>query len=135
MSVDVILTGRLQATPVLRVARTGSEFVTVGLIVAQSGAEIERLYVSLIGFDAEVMAALLAHEKGDSLAVAGRATIGIYASQTAPVRPSVNVVVHAVMSPYFLRKCRRAVVAAMGGAEACSDADDGPSERFPDDNL
>lgn len=134
--IDAILTGRLQATPVSRIARTGSSFVTVGLIVAQPGAENERLYVSLIGFDAAVMAALLAHEKGDSLAVAGRVTVGLYAPPTGALRPAVNVIVNGVLSPYFLRKRRRSVAAAMAGGEGeAGEAEHGLAGDFHDDDL
>jgi Single-strand binding protein family len=136
--IDCILTGRLSGTPVSRIAKTGTPFVTAGLVVAQPGAETERLYVSAIAFDGEAMAALLAHERGDSLAVSGRLTIGLYEPQTGAVRPNVNCVVHAVLSPYFIRKKRHKVAAAMAGGEeaAASEVANGrPGELFVDDDL
>lgn len=136
--IDALVSGRLQATPVSRIAKTGTPFVTVGMVVAQPDAELERLYVSLIAFDTGVMTALLAHEKGDVIAVSGRMTIALYESATAAVRPSVNVVAHGLLSPYYLRKRKRRVAAAMAGGEEAEagDAENGrPGELFADDDL
>lgn len=135
--IDALVSGRLQATPASRIARTGTPFVSVGLIVTQPAAELERLYVSLVAFDGEAMAALLAHQRGDSLAVSGRLTIGLYEPPTAAVRPSVNLVVHQVLSPYFLRKRRSKVATAMAGGKAeAGDAENGRAgELFVDDEL
>ena len=57
--IDALISGRLQADPVKRVARNGKPYATVPMLCAQQDGAWQRINVT--AFDVEAMAALL-HE-------------------------------------------------------------------------
>lgn len=71
MSLSILATGALIRQPERRTSAKGTDYCTALLRVPS--ADAEPMLVSVICFDAE--AALLAHSKGDDVAVAGRAAL------------------------------------------------------------
>lgn len=109
--IDGLVLGKLHAKPVARTSRNGNAFVTVALLVAV--ADGATLYVSGCAFDGEARRALLALDKGDSVALAGPLAIGLFQPDDgAPPRPSVSVTIQAVLSPYDVQRRRKATRAA-----------------------
>jgi hypothetical protein len=74
--IDGLVLGKLHAKPVARTSRNGNAFVTVALLVAMPDGA--TLYVSGCAFDGEARRALLALDKGDSVALTDPLAIGLF---------------------------------------------------------
>ena len=104
--IDALVVGKLHAKPVARTSRNGNAFVTVALLVAV--ADGATFYVSGCAFDDEARRALLALDKGDSVALTGPLQIGLFQPDDgAPPRPSVSVTIQAVLSAYDVQRRRK----------------------------
>jgi single-stranded DNA-binding protein len=133
--IDVLIAGRLFGKPQARTSKNGNDFVTGKLRVS---AGEETLFANLITFRERTCAALLALEDGASVAVSGELKVSMYLSKKdGSHRPSLDVTVHEVLTPYHVSRRRR----GMNGGE--SDPADkqsstpqrssSPTEDFNDD--
>ena len=111
--IDVLIQGKLFAKPQERVGKTGAPFAVAKLTAAAGGGE--RLFVSCIAFDGDAVAALLALDAGDAVAVAGSATPTAREDRDGNWRPSMDVVVHRVLTAYHVSRKRNAVASVAGG--------------------
>ena len=108
------------ADPQQRTSAAGKEYATELMRVPSEGAE--AVLASLIAFNADAVNALLAHAKGDALAVAGRAKLSSWNGRDGNEVHGLNVVTDRVLSAYMVDKKRNAAnephpeaAQAMGG--------------------
>jgi single-stranded DNA-binding protein len=111
MSLAILALGTLVDEPVERTSRDGKAYATARLRVP---TEEEPAWVSIIAFDPAAVRALLAHAKGDTIAVTGRAKLTMWEKNDAH-RAGLSVVVEGVLSAYQLEK-RRTAARAEGAA-------------------
>ena len=103
---NILATGTLTSDPVRRVSGKGATYATGSLRVPSEGAD--AVLVSLIVFNADACDALLAHAKGDALAVAGRAKLSQWTGRDGAECHGLAVTAERVLSPYMLDKARKA---------------------------
>jgi hypothetical protein len=130
--IDGLVLGKLHAKPVARTSRNGNAFVTVALLVAMPDGA--TLYVSGCAFDGEARRALLALDKGDSVALTDPLAIGLFQPDDgAPPRPSVSVTIQAVLSPLTCNAAARQpappVPPVLAKAKACLRVTRSPTTR------
>jgi single-stranded DNA-binding protein len=106
MALDVLVQGRLTKAPESRTARNGTPFA-----LAQVSTPMEEgdVLASVIAFRPEAVDALLALDRGDAVAVAGRAKVGVWQPREGDPRASLSITAEAVLSAYAIRRKRAAV--------------------------
>lgn len=105
--IDALLTGKLAADPKAGTARNGNPYATAR-VWATTGAE-DRLGVSVIAFDADAVAGLLALSAGDAVALAGEFTPKVWTDAEGNARPSADMKAHALLTPYHVTRKRKAM--------------------------
>jgi single-stranded DNA-binding protein len=110
--IDVLTQGTLHKAPVQHTAKTGNAFATATIRAATGDGG--ALFINCIAFDAAAVAALMALDAGDSLAVAGTATPKAWTDKDGNARPSLDVVAAHVLTLYHVNRKRQ----AMGGGES-----------------
>jgi single-stranded DNA-binding protein len=106
MSLDTLAQGRLVKPPEERTASNGRAYALAQVAVAMEEGDV---LASVIAFRPEAVAALLALEKGDAVAVAGRAKVGVWQPREGERRASLSITADAVLSAYAIRRKRAAV--------------------------
>jgi hypothetical protein len=76
------------------------------------------IFVNVICFEEAAAAALLALGDGDSIALSGEATPGVWTAKDGTARPVLDLLVHAVISPFSVTRKRRAALAAAASPTA-----------------
>jgi hypothetical protein len=109
VSIDALITGRLHTSAERRTSASGREFVTCRLRVAVGS---ESLLCSVIAFDAKACDALLALSVGESVALAGELTPKVWTPEGKEPRVSLDLLAHAVLSAYSVRRKRAAATTA-----------------------
>ena len=104
--IDALITGRLASTPKAGTSRNGNAYATCRVWVTTGGED--SLNVGVIAFDAATVNALLAMTTGDAVALAGELTPKVWESDQGP-RPSADMKAHAVLTPYHVKRRKRAV--------------------------
>lgn len=105
--IDALIAGKLHAKPESRTGKSGKPFVTAK--VRAAAGDGEGIFVNVIAFDEHVCAALLAFDAGDSIALSGALTPKVWTSKEGNTRPALDLVAHAVLSPYHVTRKRQAV--------------------------
>lgn len=100
----VLCTGTLIGAPRQRTTATGKPYATASMRVPAEAAD--AMLVSVIAFDAEAVAALLALAKGDSCAIAGRAKLSSW-TKDGEEKHGLSVVADKVLTVYQIDKKRR----------------------------
>jgi len=77
--------------------------------VRAAGADGESLFVNVIAFADDVRAALLALDDGDSIALSGALTPKVWTDKNDEARPALDMVAHAVLTAYHVKRKRQAV--------------------------
>lgn len=111
--IDALIQGKLIKAPESRTTKTGKPMATARMRVPTSNPA-ETLFVSVVAFEPEAVAALLALGEGDAVSVAGSLKVGVWTDNNGNTRPNVDVVADRVLSVYAIRKQR---AAAGGGAQ------------------
>lgn len=107
MALDCLAQGRLVRAPERRTTKSGKPYATAQLAVATGGDESALL--SLIAFRSEVVDALAALDRGDSICVTGRATPKAWSNKsTGEPCAGLSIVVELLLSPYHLNRKRAA---------------------------
>lgn len=106
MALDVLVQGRLTKAPESRTARNGTPFALTQVAVTMEEGDV---LASVIAFRPEAVAALLALDKGDAVAVAGRAKVGVWQPREGEPRASLSITADAVLSAYAIRRKRATV--------------------------
>lgn len=114
--IDALITGKLYGKPKARTGQSGKPFVTCMVRVAM---DADPLFVSVIAFDKATCAALLALDDGDSVALSGSLTPKVYRPKDGgEARPALDMVAHAVLTAYHVRRKRQTVAGELAVAEA-----------------
>lgn len=104
---NVLCTGTLTGDPVKRQGtKSGRDFATGSLRTPTEGGE--AVLCSLIAFDQDAVDGLMAHARGDSIAITGRAKMNSWAGRDGTEQHGLAVVVERVMSAYQVGKQRKA---------------------------
>lgn len=105
--IDGLIAGKLHGQPEQRMGRNDKPFVTVKVRAASASGDV--LFVNCIAFVPEAVAALLALGDGESIALAGELTPKAWADRNGEARVSLDMVVHAVVTPYHVTRKRNAM--------------------------
>ncbi len=105
--IDALISGRLYGAPKQGTGKTGETYTTAKLkAVAGNG---DTLLCSVIAFDEKAQAALLALDDGDSIAVSGALTPKVWTDKAGDTRPALDMVCHAVLTPYDVKRKRQEI--------------------------
>ena len=105
--IDALISGKLHAKPEARTSKAGKPFCTAKLRAPQS--EGEAIFINVIAFDQTAVAALLALDAGDSIAVSGSAAVKTWTDRDGVTHPALDLVAHAVLTSYHVSRKRRAM--------------------------
>lgn len=118
--IDGLIAGKLYGAPTERQGSGGHAFVTAK--VRAAGGDGEALFVNVIAFADAARAALLALDDGDSVSLAGTLTPKVWTDKHGQARPALDMVAHAVLTAYHVKRKRRAMSpAAPGGTDDMDD--------------
>lgn len=115
---DALIGGRLHAKPEARTGKNGNTFATAK--VRAAAGDGESLFVNVIAFDHAAVTALLALDAGDSISLSGALTPRVWTDRAGNARPALDLVAHAVLTPYHVTRKRNAMQADR------QEADEGP---------
>lgn len=104
--IDAIVAGRLHGKPTSRNSKAGKPFTVAK--VRTPLADGDTVFISVIAFDAGTAATLLALDDGDPVALAGALTPKVWETKDGEHRPALDLVAHAVLSPYHVHRRREA---------------------------
>ncbi len=107
---DALIAGRLHARPEQRSSKNGKPFATAKL--RATAGDGESLFVNCIAFEQHVVAALLALDAGDSLAVAGSITPKVWTDREGNTRAALDMVAAQVLTAYHVSRKRQSVEAS-----------------------
>ncbi|SOY48372.1 single-stranded DNA-binding protein [Cupriavidus taiwanensis] len=120
--IDGLIGGKVFGKPGERTGQSGKRFVTAK--VRAAGGDGESLFVNVIAFSDSARAALLALDDGDSVALSGSLTPKVWTDKNGETRPALDMVAHAVLTAYHVKRKRQAVQPQ--AAQACPDGLDDP---------
>ena len=107
MTIDALIAGKLHARPEARTSKNGKPFATAKMRAAAGDGD--SLFVNVIAFEQAAVAALLALDAGDSLAVAGSLTPKVWTDKEGNTRPSLDMVASQVLTAYHVKRKRAAM--------------------------
>lgn len=113
--IDGLIAGKLYGKPVERMGTSGRPFVTAKVRAAVGDGE--ALFVNVIAFSDGAKAALLALDDGDSIALAGTLTPKVWTDRNGDAKPALDMVAHAVLTAYHVKRKRAAMQGANDGDE------------------
>ena len=105
MSADVLISGRLRGTPILRSASNGSPYLLFRVAAVDKTGE--SLLCGCIAFSDTVIRAVQALGEGDSIAVTGEACISTWDSG-GTLCHGLDVTAHGVLTAYHVGRKRKA---------------------------
>ncbi len=105
--IDALIAGKVFGQPKTMTSKAGKPFATAK--VRAAAGEGEALFVNVIAFDPDTVAALLALGDGDSVALAGSLTPKVWTDRDVNPRPTVDLVAHQVLTAYHVTRKRKAV--------------------------
>jgi len=101
---SVLCSGSLVSDPRERTTTAGKPYVTASMRVPAEDAE--AMLVSIIAFNADTVAAILALQRGDSVAVAGRGKLSSW-TKDGEEKHGLSVVADKVLTVYAAGKQRK----------------------------
>jgi single-stranded DNA-binding protein len=113
--VDGLIAGKLYGTATERTGQSGKPFVVAKVRAAVGNSE--AVFVNVVAFSDSVKAALLALSDGDSVALAGTLTPKAWMDRNGDAKPVLDVVAHALLTAYHVKRKREAVQASRQQAE------------------
>jgi single-stranded DNA-binding protein len=130
--IDALVAGKLFGLPVERTAKNGNTYVTAKMRVPTRDGEAQ--FVNVVAFASSVVAALVAVGDGDAVALTGELTAKAYTGKDGQPRPSLELLAHAVLTPFQVQR-RRAAANATARAEPAAEVPSAGTERELDDAL
>lgn len=100
MSLHLLAVGTLTSDPTRRTSQAGKDFATGNMRVATEG---EPVLVSVIAFGDRAQD-LLAHHRGSTVAVSGRAKLSSWAAPDGAVKHGISIVVEQIASAASARR-------------------------------
>lgn len=128
--IDGLIGGKLHGKPAQRVGQSGKAFVTAK--VRTPTANGDALFVNVIAFSESVGASLLALDDGDSVSISGALTPKAWTDRSGEVKPSLDIVAHAVLTTYHVTRKRQVVNGKQTSTQAKDTAGD---DSFREDPL
>ena len=113
--IDGLVCGKLYGTATSRTSQSGKRFVTAKVRAAVGDGE--SLFVNVIAFSTTAGEALLALADGDSVALAGTLTPKAWVDRAGDAKPALDLVAHAVLTTYHVKRKRAAVQGEGSGSE------------------
>lgn len=110
--IDALVTGKLIKAPESRTTKTGKPYATARMRVTTD--QTNSALCSVVAFDPDAVAALLALNAGDAVSVAGPLKVSTWQDREGNAQPGLDLVADRVLSVYAIRKQR---AAAGGGAQ------------------
>lgn len=104
--ISVLIEGKLHSAPVRRTSAKGTPYVTTQMRAA--GDDGETVWCSLIAFDAGAVESLGKLTAGDTVAIAGHASLSTWTAKDGEHKAGLKVTVSKVMSVYEAGKKRGA---------------------------
>ncbi len=104
--IDALITGKLYGPAQKRAGQSGSEYVTCKLKVTM--ADGEPIFCNVIAFDDHVQYVLTEMGDGDSVALSGALTPKVWEDKQGNARAAVDLIAHAVLTPYHVKRKRLA---------------------------
>lgn len=105
--IDALIAGKVYGQPKQMNSKAGKPFATAK--VRAAAGEGDALFVNVIAFDPDTVAALLALGDGDSVALAGSLPPKVWTDREGNHRPAVDLVAHQVLTPYHVTRKRKTV--------------------------
>ena len=105
--IDALIGGKVFGTPTKRTGASGKPFVTAKVKTLQCDGD--SLLVNVIVFDETVGAGLLALGDGDLVSLSGALSVKTWTTKTGEVRPGLDLVAHAILASYHVKRRREAV--------------------------
>ncbi len=105
--IDALIGGKLYGKPARRTGASGKPFTTAK--VRTPSGDGDSIFVNVICFDQSVGDSLLTLSDGDSVALAGALTPKVYAPAGGDPRPALDLVAHAVLTSYHVKRKREAM--------------------------
>jgi len=105
--IDGLIGGKIYGKAIQRTGNSGKPFTTVKVRVAAGDGD--TLFVNVIAFAANVGDALLALDDGDSVSLSGAMTPKVWTNKAGEVKPSLDMVAHAITTPYHVTRKRAAM--------------------------
>ena len=125
MSISALVLGTLLTQPTQRTSQRGASFTTCRIRMASAGTgDTESVVANAICFDEATQRELLSLGTGEQVAASGTLKVCIWQPQDGPPRPSVDLVVGKLLTPYSVSKRRKA-------AQAGNDQDDRQRDPRP----
>ena len=121
--IDALIAGRLHGKPASRNSQAGKPLTVAK--VRTPLADGDSVFISVIAFDAGTAAALLALDDGDSVALSGALTPKVWETKDGEHRPALDLVAHAVLTPYHVTRKRKASARPTGAGRNDDGLDDG----------
>lgn len=113
--IDGLVSGKLYGKPAERTGTSGRPFVTAKVRAAVSDGE--ALFVNVIAFSDGAKAGLLALDDGDSVALAGTLAPKVWTDRNGDAKPALDMVAHAVLTAYHVKRKRAAMRGSNDGDE------------------
>ena len=128
--IDALVGGTIHGDPRTGTSRNGNPYVTA--IVRAACRDGSSILVHAIAFDRHLCAAIQAMKSGDSITFAGELSVKVYAPPNGEPWPSVDLFVHAVLSPCSVKRRRDAMQSSVG-TRTSPDSDAAPfDDPLPD---
>lgn len=110
--IDALIAGKLYGAPKQGTGKNANTYTTAKVKVATAAGDM--LLCGVIAFDETAQAALLALGDGDSVALSGTLTPKVYQAKDGEYRPGLDLVAHAVLTAYHVKRKRQAVGVSTG---------------------
>ncbi|MCK4121068.1 single-stranded DNA-binding protein [Ralstonia pseudosolanacearum] len=111
--IDGLIAGKVYGKPAERTGQSEKHFVTAKVRAASGDGE--SLFVNVIAFAEAARAALLALGDGDSVSLAGALTPKVWTDKNGQARPALDMVAHAVLTAYHVKRKRQTVQRDIAG--------------------
>ncbi|WP_261546069.1 single-stranded DNA-binding protein [Burkholderia multivorans] len=119
--IDGLVSGKLYGPAAERTGQSGKTFVTAK--VRAAAGDGEALFVNVIAFDDKAKDALLALDDGDSVSLAGSLTPKVWTDKHGDARPALDMVAHAVLTAYHVKRKRAAMQSRQSAPETTNSAE------------
>ncbi|MPV66367.1 single-stranded DNA-binding protein [Burkholderia sp. BE17] len=113
--IDGLIAGKMLGKATERTGATGRSFVTAKVRAAVSDGE--ALFVNVIAFSDGAKAGLMALDDGDSVALAGTLTPKVWTDRSGDAKPALDMVAHAVLTAYHVKRKRATMQGSNDGDE------------------
>lgn len=120
--IDALTAGRLYGQAGERTGQSESAFAT-GKVRTAAG-DGETIFCNVIAFDDAVRHVLLAPNDEDSVALSGALTPKVWMDKQDNARPALDLIAHAVLTPYHITRKRRAAQGKLDIQAQDADFDD-----------